>query len=65
LRAQLTGVDLDLLRQEHRGLSTKEIARELRLSAHGIDNKFRRLSARLGVSNRRAAAALAATYGLI
>ena len=64
-RAQLTGVDLDLLRLEHRGLSTKEIARELRLSAHAIDNKFRRLSARLGVSSRRAAAALAATYALI
>ena len=65
LRAQLTRVDLDLLRQEHRGYGTKEIARQLRMTKQSIDSRFQRLNARLGVRNRKAAASVAATYGLI
>lgn len=57
--------DLTLLRHERHGRSTKEIARELNASVAAIDSRFRRLNARLGVPNRKAAAHLAAEYGLI
>jgi DNA-binding NarL/FixJ family response regulator len=64
-RVQLTPRDLDLLRREHRGHGTKEIARQLQVTVQSIDSRFQRLNARLGVSSRKAAASLAVTYGLI
>jgi DNA-binding CsgD family transcriptional regulator len=64
-RAQLTATDIDLLRHERRGFRTKDIARHLRMTAPAIDSRFQRLNARLGVPSRKAAASLAATYGLV
>lgn len=64
-RAQLTPTDIDLLRHERKGFRTKDIARNLRMTAPAIDSRFQRLNARLGVPSRKAAASLAATYGLV
>lgn len=64
-RAQLTATDIDLLRHERKGYRTKDIARHLRMTAPAIDSRFQRLNARLGVPSRKAAASLAATYGLV
>ena len=41
------------------------MARLLQMSPHAINSRFQRMNARLGVPNRRAAAQLAAEYGLI
>ncbi|MBW8833122.1 MAG: hypothetical protein JF606_27820 [Burkholderiales bacterium] len=65
MRARLTGADLELLRHVRRGLGSKQIAHELRTSSNAIDLRLSRLSSRLGVPSRSAAATLAATYGLI
>jgi DNA-binding CsgD family transcriptional regulator len=64
-RAQLTATDIDLLRHERKGFRTKDIARQLRMTAPAIDARVQRLIARLGVPSRKAAASLAATYGLV
>jgi len=52
-------------RTRTQGHSTKEIARQLATSAGSINSRFQRLNAKLGVANRKAAARLAAEYGLI
>jgi len=64
-RAQLTTTDIDLLRHERKGFGTKQIARHMHMSGPAIDSRFQRLNARLGVPSRKAAASLAATYGLV
>ena len=64
-RAQLTATDIDLLRRERKGHGTKEIARQICMTAQAIDSRFQRLNARLGVPSRKAAASLAASYGLV
>lgn len=61
----IAGADLVLLAHERQGRSTKEIARQLATSAGSINSRFQRLNAKLGVANRKAAARLAAEYGLI
>lgn len=63
--ANLTEDDLALLQHEHRGHSSKTIAAELDTSPSSIDSRFQRLNQKLRVPNRKAAAALAAEYGLI
>lgn len=63
--ARLTDEDLLLLRHERSGLCTKAIAGMVDLSANAINSRFQRMNARLGVPNRKAAAQLAAEYGLI
>lgn len=57
--------DIVLLRHERKGMSTKAIARALNWSTSAVDSRFHRMNARLGVTSRRAAARLAAEYGLI
>ena len=64
-KAELSKDDLVLLAHERRGLSSKLMARALNVSVSSIDSRFYRMLPRLGVSNRRAAARLAAEYGLI
>lgn len=64
-QARLTEEDIALLAHERRGLGTKVMADRLRMSPHAINSRFQRMNARLGVPNRRAAAQLAAEYGLI
>ena len=63
--ARITSEDLLLLRHERMGHSTKRIAAELDTSAASVDSRFQRINAKLGVPNRKAAANLAAEYGLI
>ncbi len=64
-RAQISEVDLVLLRHEQQGHSSKVIAAVLGSEPKTIDGRFRRLSLRMGVANRRAATRLAELYGLI
>jgi hypothetical protein len=64
-KARITEEDLVLLAHEWQGHSTKHIARELNTSPGSIDSRFQRVNAKLGVPNRKAAARLAAEYGLI
>jgi DNA-binding CsgD family transcriptional regulator len=63
--AKLTDEDLALLAHERQGHGTKVIAARLATSEHSVNSRFQRMNARLGVPNRRAAAQLAAEYGLI
>lgn len=61
----ITPADLALLNHESLGHTTKKIARVLGLSTGSVDSRFQRLNIKLGVANRKAAAHLAAEYGLI
>jgi DNA-binding CsgD family transcriptional regulator len=63
--AQLTEEDILLLRHERQGHGTKTISAVLDISPNAINSRFQRMNARLGVPNRKAAAQLAAEYGLI
>jgi DNA-binding CsgD family transcriptional regulator len=65
LIARITPADLELLRHEHSGHGSKLIARALDVSPCAIDSRFQRISARLGVPNRRAAVRLAVECGLL
>jgi DNA-binding CsgD family transcriptional regulator len=65
VKGRITDEDLLLLRLERQGLSTKEIAAQLGVSDCSINSRFQRVTTRLCVPNRRAAAAMAAEYGLI
>ena len=63
--ARINDDELVLLRSEREGRSSKAIAQALDLTPTAIDTRFQRLNAKLGVANRKAAARLAAEYGLI
>lgn len=63
--AQLTEEDILLLKHERQGHGTKAIATVLDATPNAINSRFQRMNARLGVPNRKAAAQLAAEYGLI
>ena len=65
VNARLMDDDLALLAHERLGHSTKLIAAALDMSPNAMDSRFQRLNAKLGVPNRKAAAQLAAEYGLI
>lgn len=62
---QLSARERQILRLLATGLTSKEIARELRLSANTIDNHRSRILDKLGVSNTAAAIRLAARQGVI
>lgn len=64
-RARITEGDLELLRHQCLGHSSKRIAAELRVSRSSINSRFQRMNSRLGVANRRMAARLAAECGLL
>ena len=63
--ASVSAEDLILLTHERLGHSTKTIARRLGWSPGSVNSRFQRLNDKLGVANRKAAARLAAEYGLI
>lgn len=63
--AEISADDLLLLAHERMGLGTKAIAKALNWSTSSVDSRFHRMNVRLGVSSRKAAARLAAEYGLI
>lgn len=62
---EVNAEELQLLGWERQGLRSKAIAAKLGTSEDSIDCRFKRLNARLGVAGRKAAAQLAAEYGLI
>jgi DNA-binding NarL/FixJ family response regulator len=57
--------DLALLQRERLGHGSKAIATDLNTTSAAVDTRFYRINQKLGVPNRRAAAVLAAEYGLI
>ena len=61
----LTNEDLELLQLERQGQGTKDIARTLSASTRAVDSRFYRINAKLGTPSRKAAARIAAEYGLI
>ena len=63
--AELTDGELKLLQWERQGLNSKQIGNLLGMGPACVDSRFQRLNLKLGVPNRRAAAKLAAEYGLI
>ena len=63
--AKLTDADVDLLRCEREGMSTKDIERRLGFHSAAINSRFQRIIAKMQVSGRRAASQVAAEYGLI
>lgn len=60
----LTPRQIEILKLLRHGLSNKEIARELDLSPFTVRSHVSALMKNLGVSNRAAASAIAASYGL-
>ena len=64
-QARLSEEDIALLAHERRGMCTKTIASTLDTSANAVNSRFQRVNAKLGVPNRKAAAQLAAEYGVI
>ena len=61
---ELTPRQIEILRLLRHGLSNKEIARELDLSPFTVRSHVSALMKNLGVSNRAAASAIAASFGL-
>ena len=64
-RAHVTDEELFLLAEERSGNQTKRIARDLGVSPQSVHSRFQRLNAKLHVPNKKAAARIAAEYGLI
>jgi DNA-binding CsgD family transcriptional regulator len=65
LKARITPGDLELLRHERQGHSSKRIAAELQVSKSSINSRFQRMNIKLGVPNRRLAAKLTLECGLL
>lgn len=63
--ARLRSDDLRLLGFERQGLGTKQIGRLLGMSIEAVDSRFKRINAKLGVTNRRNAVLRAAINGLL
>ena len=61
---ELTPRQIEILKLLRHGMSNKEIARELGLSPFTVRSHVSALMKNLGVSNRAAASAIAASYGL-
>jgi len=61
----ITSTDRALLSHELLGHTTKTIARHLGVSTSSVNSRFQRLNLKLGTASRKAAAHLAAEYGLI
>jgi hypothetical protein len=63
--AQLQSVDIELLRFEWQGLSTKAICARTGMTPAAVDSRFQRLNARLACASRKASARRAAEHGLL
>lgn len=63
--ARLHETDIELLRLEWQGLSTKEISLKTGMSTATVDSRFQRVNNRLQCANRKASARRAAAYGLL
>lgn len=64
-KARISDVDLELLRHEAQGHSSKVIARHMDADLEAVDSRFKRLNRRLGVAFRSDAVRIARLYGLI
>jgi DNA-binding CsgD family transcriptional regulator len=65
LRANLTDAELELLRHEAAGHSSKVIGAALKVEATAIDCRFQRLNTKLDAPDRRTALRIARLYGLL
>lgn len=65
LRSRITEEDIELLRWEDAGASSKRIAAAMDLEATTIDSRFQRLAARMQAPDRRSAARVARLYGVL
>lgn len=65
VKTHITAGDLELLRHQCQGHSSKRIAAELHVSKSSINSRFQRMNIKLGVPNRKMAARLVAECGLI
>lgn len=65
LTARLTPAEMELLRHQLLGHSSKRIAASLNVSHSSINSRFQRMNMKLGVPNRRAAVRLALECGLL
>jgi DNA-binding CsgD family transcriptional regulator len=65
VKSRLTSAELDLLRHEAAGHTSKVIAALLDTEAKTIDCRFQRVCAKLDAPNRRMAVRIAQLYGLI
>ena len=61
----ISEAELELLRMDRAGLTSKEVARNLQTTPHAIDNRFYRLGVKLGVRDRHSALRIAVEFGLI
>lgn len=61
----ISPTDLELLRRDRAGETSKAIAREMKTTLHAIDQRFYRLGLKLGARSRHAAVRIAVEYGLI
>jgi len=64
-RSRITSADLDLLRHEAAGHSSKIIGAAMKLKPETVDCRFQRVSAKLKAADRRSATRIAKLYGLI
>ena len=64
-RSRLTPADIELLRHERAGHSSKVIGAALNIEAKTVDCRFQRVSAKLQAPDRRSAARIARLYGLL
>jgi len=63
--SRITAAELDLLRHEEAGHTSKMIGAALHIEPKTVDCRFQRLSAKLEAPDRRTAARIARLYGLI
>jgi len=64
-RTRITSAELDLLRHEEAGHTSKLIGATLNIEAKTVDCRFQRLNAKLDAPDRRSAARIARLYGLL
>jgi DNA-binding CsgD family transcriptional regulator len=64
-KSRITPAEIELLRHEEAGHTSKVIAAVLDIEAKTVDCRFQRLSAKLDAPDRRTAARIARLYGLL
>jgi Autoinducer binding domain/Bacterial regulatory proteins, luxR family len=64
-KSRLTAADIDLLRHEQAGHTSKVIGAALNIEAKTVDCRFQRISAKLDAPDRRTAMRIARLYGLL
>jgi DNA-binding CsgD family transcriptional regulator len=64
-KSRLTAADIELLRHEQAGHTSKVIGAALNIEAKTVDCRFQRVSAKLDAPNRRTAMRIARLYGLL